>query len=137
MGKPVSDEAPGRYRQYALATLVVTFIESILLIPGVGEDRQFPLNQWPTLLLSLWYFIAQAILLSALVLIYKRRTRGYYFGIFLSAIVFGTNAPDVLGLLPPSAPTARTSVLLLATFPPAILLAYSSWKAVQFRIAKS
>jgi len=136
-GKPASHEALGKYRQYALAMIVVTFIESILLIPGVGEDREFPLSQLPTLLLSLWYFVAQGILLGAFVFIYKGRARGYYFGILLSAIVFGTNIPDVLGLLPPSAPTPRTMILLLATFPPAFLLAYSSWRALQFRIGKS
>ncbi len=112
--------------------IVVTFIESILLIPGVGEDRQFPLNQLPTLLLSLWYFVAQAILLGGFAFIYKRRARGYYLGILLSAIVFGTNGPDVLGLLPPSAPSPRTLILLLATFPPAFVLAYASWKGLQF-----
>ncbi len=136
-GKPASHETLGRYRQYALAMIVVTFIESILLIPGVGEDRQFPLSQLPTLLLSLWYLVAQGILWSAFVLVYKGRTRGYYFGILLSAVVFGTNIPDVLGLLPPSGPTPRTLVLLLSTFPPALLLAYSSWRALQFRIGKS
>ncbi len=128
---------PDTYRRYALAMLIVSLIQAFLLIPGVGEDRQFPLNELPTLFLSLWYFFGLAILLSGFVLIYKRRLAGYYLGILLSAIIIGTNTPDVLGLLPPSAPSQKTLILLLTTFPPALLLAYVSWRAFQFRSTNS
>lgn len=113
--------------------LIVSLIQAFLLVPGVGEDRQFPLNQLPTLFLPFWYFFALAILLSTFVLIYKRKPSGYYLGILLSAIIVGTNTPDVLGFLLPSAPSRRTLILLLTTFPPALLLAYVSWRALQFR----
>ncbi len=116
-----------------MVMLIVSLIQAFLLVPGVGEDRQFPLDQLPTLFLSLWYFFGLAILLSAFALIYKRRFRGYYLGLLLSAIIIGTNTPDVLGLLPPSPPSPKTLILLLTTFPPALLLAYVSWGALQFR----
>jgi len=40
---PVS---PGKYRAYAMSILLVVFIQAILLIPGIGEDRRYPLDQF-------------------------------------------------------------------------------------------
>jgi hypothetical protein len=122
--------SPGRDRRPALAILLVILIGAILLIPGIGEDRKFPLNQFYGLFSSLWYFYVLSILFASMVLIYYRRPGGYVLGIILCALSLGTTVPDVLGFLPPSAPTLRTTILELAILPADILLAYFSWRAI-------
>src|SRR2546428_3080040 len=61
-----------KYRAYAMVILLVIFIQAILLIPGIGEDRQYPLNQFYGLFGSLWYFYVLATGLVGLVFIYYR-----------------------------------------------------------------
>ncbi len=117
-----------------LIILLVILIQAILLLPGIGEDRVFPLNQFWGLFLSLWYFYVLSILLGSLLLIYLRRLGGYVLGIMLCVLSVGTSVPDVLGFLPPSAPTIRTALLELSVLPPDFLLAYISWKTIRNHI---
>jgi len=124
------------YRVYALAILLVIFLLAILLIPGIGEDRQFPLNQFYGLFGSLWYFYAFSTGIAGFLLIYERRPGGYLLSLILSMIALGTNVTDVLGLQPPSAPTFRTSILELAGLPFAIVLAYVSLKAIRTHVSE-
>src|SRR5436309_4104234 len=37
---------PDEYRPYALVILLGVLIDAVLVIPGIGEDRQFVLNQF-------------------------------------------------------------------------------------------
>jgi hypothetical protein len=121
---------PGKHRRPTLAILLVILVGAILLIPGIGEDRQFPLNQFYGLFSSLWYFYVLSILFASIVLIYYRRPGGYVLGMILCMLGLGTTVPDVLGFLPPSAPTIRTTILELTILPADLLLAYFSWRAI-------
>ena len=123
-------------RVYAMVILLVVFIQAILLIPGIGEDRQYPLNQFYGLFGSLWYFYVFATGLSGFILIYYRRLGGYVPAIIMMVLSIGTTVPDVLGLLPPSAPTLRTTVLMLSVLPLAILLVYVSWRALHVKMSE-
>jgi hypothetical protein len=125
---PVS---PSKYRALAMSILLVVFIQAILLIPGIGEDRRYPPDQFYGLFGSLWYFYVLATGVSGLILIYYRRPGGYIPAITMSILSIGTTLPDVLGLLPPSAPTIRTTVLMLSVLPLAILLVYVSSRALR------
>jgi nicotinamide riboside transporter PnuC len=120
-----------KYRRYALVILLVIFVQAILLIPGIGEDRKYSLSGFSTLFLGpLWYSYAVAIGVSGFALIYCRRLGGYLLAIIFAIIGIGTTIPDVLGFLPPSAPTLRTTILALSGFPFDILLAYICWRAL-------
>ncbi len=130
---PVSS---GKDRVYAMVILLVVFIQAILLIPGIGEDRQYPLNQFYGLFGSLWYFYVLATGVSGFILIYNRRLGGYIPAIIMMVLSIGTTVPDILGLLPPSAPTLRTTVLMLSVLPLAILLVYVSWRALQVKMSE-
>src|SRR5216683_7896410 len=125
---PVSS---GKNRVYAMVILLVVFIQAILLIPGIGEDRRYPLDQFYGLFGSLWYFYVLATGVSGFILIYYRRPGGYIPAIIMSVLSIGTTVPDVLGLLPPSAPTIRTTVLMLSVLPLVILLVYVSSRALR------
>ena len=132
MGSHRLNETPVNsiYRIYARMILLVILVEAILLIPGIGEDRQYALNQFSTLFLGpVWYLYAMAVGVSSFILISFRRPGGYILGIAVSIISLGTVLPDVLGLLPPSAPTLRTTILALSGLPLALLLVYVSWRA--------
>jgi hypothetical protein len=120
-----------KYRAYAIVILWVIFIQAILLIPGIGEDRQYPLSQFYGLFGSLWYFYVLATGVSGFILIYYERPGGYILAIIMSVLSIGTTIPDVLGLLPPSAPTLRTTILMLSVLPLVILLVYVSMKALR------
>jgi hypothetical protein len=119
------------YRRLSITILLVILAQDILLIPGVGEDRLFPLNQFYGLFSSLWYFYVLAILFGSLLLIYKRRPGGYVLAIILAILGIGTTIPDVAGLLPPSAPTLRTTLLELSVLPMVVVLAYLSLRTLQ------
>jgi hypothetical protein len=124
-------------RVYAMAILVVVFTQAILLIPGIAEDRQYPLNQFYGIFGSLWYFYVLATGVSGFILIYYRRLGGYIPAIIMMVLSIGTTVPDVLGLLPPSAPTLRTTVLMLSVLPLAILLVYVSWRALHVKVSQA
>jgi hypothetical protein len=120
-----------KYRRYALVILLVIFVQAILLIPGIGEDRKYSLSGFSTLFLGpVWYSYAMAIGMSGFTLIYYRRPGGFLLAIIFVIIGIGTTIPDVLGFLPPSAPTLRTTTLLLSGFPFYILLVYVCWRAL-------
>jgi len=119
-----------------MVILLVVFIQAILLIPGIGEDRQYPLNQFYGLFGSLWYFYVFATGLSGFILLYYRRLGGYIPAMIMMVLSIGTTVPDVLGLLPPSAPTLRTTVLMLSVLPLAILLVYVSWRALHVKMSE-
>ena len=122
---------PDKYRRYALVVLLVIFVQAILLIPGIGEDRKYSLSGFSTLFLGpVWYSYAMAIGISGFTLIYYRRLGGYLLAIIFVIIGIGTTIPDVLGFLPPSAPTLRTTILALSGFPFDILLIYICWRAL-------
>ena len=127
---------PDKYRRYALVVLLVIFVQAILLIPGIGEDRKYSLSGFSTLFLGpVWYSYAMAIGISGFTLIYYRRLGGYLLAIVFVIIGIGTTMPDVLGFLPPSAPTLRTTILLLSEFPFDILLIYVCWRALPVSMA--
>src|SRR5205807_7953017 len=84
---------------------------------------------------SLWYFYVLATGLGGFILIYYRRIGGYIPVIIMVVLSIGTTVPDVLGLFPPSAPTLRTTVLMLSVLPLAILLVYVSWRALHVRMS--
>ena len=132
----LSPVSPGKYRAYAMAILLVVFIQAILLIPGIGEDRQYPLIQFYGLFSSLWYFYVLATGVSGFILIYYRRPGGYIPAIIMSFLSIGTTVPDVLGLLPPSGPTFRTTVLMISVLPLVILLVYVSWRALRTQVSE-
>ncbi len=122
---------PVKYRRYALVVLLVIFVEAILLIPGIGEDSRYSLSGFSTLFLGpVWYSYAMAIGMSGFTLIYYRRPGGFFLAIIFVIIGIGTTIPDVLGFLPPSAPTVRTTTLLLSGFPFDIVLVYVCWRAL-------
>ena len=122
---------PDKYRRYALVVLLVIFVQAILLIPGIGEDRKYSLSGFSTLFVGpVWYSYAMAIGISGFTLIYYRRLGGYLLAIIFVIIGIGTTIPDVLGFLPPSAPTLRTTILALSGFPFDILLIYICWRAL-------
>ena len=122
---------PDKYRRYALVVLLVIFVQAIVLIPGIGEDRKYSLSGFSTLFLGpVWYSYAMAIGISGFTLIYYRRLGGYLLAIIFVIIGIGTTIPDVLGFLPPSAPTLRTTILALSGFPFDILLIYICWRAL-------
>src|SRR2546427_12905507 len=100
-----------------MVILLVVFIQAILLIPGIGEDGLYPLNQFYGLLGSLWYFYVLATGLSGFILIYYRRIGGYISSIIIMVLNIWTTVPDVLGLLPPSSPTLTKNVLILSVLP--------------------
>jgi hypothetical protein len=104
------------------------------LIPGIGEDRQYPLSQFYGMFSSLWYFYVFATGASGFILIYYKRPGGYVPAIIMSALSIGTSVLDVLGFLPPSAPSLRTTVLMLSVLPVVIVLMYVSWRALNFRV---
>ena len=127
---------PDKYRRYALVILLVIFLQAILLIPGIGEDRKYSLSQFSTLFLGpVWYSYAMAIGISGFTLIYYQRLGGYLLAIVFVIIGIGTTMLDVLGFLPPSAPTLRTTILLLSGFPFDILLIYVCWRALSVSMA--
>jgi len=122
---------PVKYRRYALVVLLVIFVEAILLITGIGEDRRYFLSGfWNLFLGPVWYSYAMAIGMSGFTLIYYRRPGGFFLAIIFVIIGIGTTIPDVLGFLPPSAPTVRTTTLLLSGFPFDIVLVYVCWRAL-------
>lgn len=121
----------GKYRNYTAVLLLLIFVQAILLVPGIGEDRQFPLNQFYGLFSSLWYFYVLSIGIAGFFLIWWRRPGGYVLAILLSLLGVGTGVPDVLGFLPPSAPALRTTLLELTALPMEILLIYFSSKALR------
>jgi len=122
---------PDKYRRYALVILLVIFAQAILLIPGIGEARKYSLSQFSTFFLGpVWYSYAMAIGISGFTLIYYQRLGGYLLAIIFVIIGIGTTIPDVLGFLPPTAPTLGTTILLLSGFPFDILLIYASWRAL-------
>jgi hypothetical protein len=126
---------PVKYRRYALMILLVIFVQAILLIPGIGEDRKYSLSGFSTLFLGpVWYSYAMAIGISGFTLVYYRRLGGYLLAIIFVIIGIGTTIPDVLGFLPPSAPTLRTAILALSGFPFDILLVYICWRALPIGI---
>jgi hypothetical protein len=133
-GSPVSS---GKDRVYAMVILLVVFIQAILLIPGIGEDRQYPLNQFYGLFGSLWYFYVLATGVSGFILILYRRPGGYIPAMIMMVLSIGTTVPDVLGLLPPSAPTLRTTVLMLSVLPLAIVLVYVSWRVLHVKVSEA
>jgi hypothetical protein len=94
-----------KYRKYALVILIAIFAQAILLIPGIGEDRQYSLNQFSTLYFGpsgvLGYFFAMIIGISGFEFIYYRRPGGYLLAIIFVIIGLGTSTLDMLGLLPP------------------------------------
>jgi len=132
----LSPVSSGKYCAYAMAILLVVFIQAILLIPGIGEDRQYPLDQFYGLFGSLWYFYVLATGLSGFALIYYRRSGGYIPAAIMSVLSIGTTVPDVLGVLPPSAPTLRTTVLMLSVLPLAFVLVYVSWRGLHIDVAE-
>src|SRR2546425_5754403 len=120
-----------KYRRCALVILLVIFVQAILLIPGIGEDRKYSLSEFSTLFLGpVWYSYAMAIGISGFTLVYYQRLGGYLLAIVFVIIGIGTTMLDVLGFLPPSAPTLRTTILLLSGFPFDILLIYVCWRAL-------
>ncbi|OLE69646.1 hypothetical protein AUF78_10175 [archaeon 13_1_20CM_2_51_12] len=141
LGPKMKDHDPslvssGKYRAYAMMILLVVFIHAILLIPGVGEDRRYPLDQFYGLFSSLWYFYVLATGISGFILIYYGRPGGYIPAIIMSVLSIGTTLPDVLGLLPPSAPTLRTTVLMLSVLPLVILLVFVSWRGLHIGVVE-
>ncbi len=135
--RDLSPVDPGKYRAYALVILLVVFIQAILLIPGIGEDRQYPLSQFYGIFSSLWYFYVLTTGVSGFILIYCRRPSGYIPAIIMSALSIGTTVPDVLGFLPPSAPTPRTTVLAVSVLPLVIGLVYVSWRALHLKVPET
>src|SRR2546426_4226243 len=127
--------ASGSFRVLAMASILVSLALAILLIPGVGEDRQFPLDQFYGLFGTIWYFYSFTIGIVAVLVLYKKRVGGWILALILGLIPIGTNVPDLLGLLPPSAPTFRTWILLLTTLPPSVTLVYVSWRALHIDAA--
>ena len=123
-------------RRPVLAILLVILIQAILLIPGIGEDRKFPPNQFYGLFSSLWYFYVLGILFGSLALIYYQRPGGYILAIILSLLSIGTTLPDVLGFLPPSAPTVRTTILEMSIIPLDVLLAFVCWKNIHTGVSE-
>ena len=125
---------PDKYRPYVLIMLLGVFIGAVLVIPGIGEDRQFALSQFFSLWGTVFYFYAMVLVLASTVLIYYRRPGGYVLSLIVSFISIAFDVPDLFGLLPPSPPTFRTSMILLGGVLLAIPLAYGSWRAIRVTI---
>ena len=123
---------PHEFRSILLVTLFVNLLLAVLLIPGIGEDRQFPLNQFFDLWGTVWYFYVFGIGVAAFILIYQRKLGGYVLSLILSVVPIGMNVPDLLGLLPPSPPTLRTSILLVAGLPFSVIGVYVSLRALRY-----
>ncbi|HEX9197429.1 MAG TPA: hypothetical protein VF906_06500 [Candidatus Bathyarchaeia archaeon] len=119
------------FRSILLGTLFVSLLLAVLLIPGIGEDRQFPLNQFFDLWGTVWYFYVFGIGIAAFLLIYKKRPGGYVLSLILSLVPTGMNVPDLLGLLPPTPPTFGTSILLVAGLPFSLIGVYVSMRALR------
>jgi len=128
---------PDKYRPYALATLIGVFIGAVLVIPGIGEDRQFVLNQFFSLWGTVFYFYAMALVVASIALVYYGRPGGYILSLAVSFVSIAFDVPDLFGLLPPSPPTFRTSIILLAGVLLATPLAYISWRAIRATIGKN
>src|SRR5207249_9518469 len=127
---------PDKYRRYALVVLLVIFVQAILLIPGIGEDRKYSLSAFSTLFLGpVWYSYAMAIGISGFTLIYHRRLGGYLLAIIFVIIGTGTTMPDVLGFLHMSAQYFTYRIRLLSGFPFDILLIYVCWRALPVSMA--
>jgi hypothetical protein len=126
-----------KYRPYVLVNLLGVFIGAVLVIPGIGEDRQFVLNQFFSLWGTVFYFYAMALIIASTALVYYRRPGGYIPSLIVSFVSIAFDVPDLLGLLPPSPPTFRTSTILLAGVLLATPLAYSSWRAIRATIGKN
>jgi len=123
---------PHEFRSILLVTLFINLLLAVLLIPGIGEDRQFPLNQFFDLWGTVWYFYVFGIGVAAFILIYQRKLGGYVLSLILSVVPIGMNVPDLLGLLPPSPPTLRTSILLVAALPFSVIGVYVSLRALRY-----
>ena len=123
---------PNEFRSILLWTLFVSLFLAVLLIPGIGEDREFPLNQFFDLWGTVWYFYIFGVGVTAFLLIYKRRPGGYVLSLILSLVPIGMNVPDLLGLLPPFPPTLRTSILLVAGLPFSVIGVYVSLRALRY-----
>ncbi len=134
--RPQSSTSRDDYRLYALAALLAIFLLAILPIPGIGEDRQFPLNQFYGFFGSLWYFYAFSIGIAGLILLYNRRIDGYVLSLMLIFIVIGTNVTDVMALKPSAQRTFRTSILELATLLPSVLLAGVSCRTLRPEVSR-
>src|SRR5207253_9713573 len=81
---------PDKYRRYALVVLLVIFVQAILLIPGIGEDRKYSLSGFSTLFLGpVWYSYALALGISGFKLIYYRKLGGYLLAIISFFIGIG------------------------------------------------
>jgi len=122
---------PHKFRSILLVTLFINLLLAVLLIPGIGEDRQFPLYQFFDLWGTVWYFYVFGIGVAAFILIYQRKLGGYVLSLILSVVPIGMNVPDLLGLLPPSPPTLRTSILLVAGLPFSVIGVYVSLRALR------
>jgi hypothetical protein len=127
---------PDKYRPYALATLLGLLVDAILLIPGIGEDRQFPLNQFFNLWGTVWYLYVLSIGISGLILIYCKKPGGFILSLITGAIGIAMSVPDLLGLLPPSPPTFKTSTIFLGGLVFAVPLVYLSSRAIQALTSK-
>jgi len=119
-----------KHRSLVLTSLVAGLFLAVLVIPGIGESRQFPLNQFFDLWGTIWYFYVFGIGVIGLILIYKRRVGGYFLSLIFCLIAIGMTVPDLLGLLPPQPPTLGTSLLLGAGLPFSALGVYTSWTTV-------
>ena len=125
---------PDKYRPYVLVILLGVFISAVLLIPGIGEDRQFVLNQFFSLWGTVFYFYAMALVIASTAVVYYRRRGGYILSLIVSFVSIAFDVPDLFGLLPPSPPTLRTSIILLGGVLLAIPLAYVSWRSIRATI---
>jgi len=85
---------PHEFRSILLVTLFINLLLAVLLIPGIGEDRQFPLNQFFDLWGTVWYFYVFGIGVAAFILIYQRKLGGYVLSLILSVVPIGMNVPD-------------------------------------------
>ena len=128
---------PDKYRGFVLVISLGVFIGAVLVIPGIGEDRQFVLNQFFSLWGTVFYFYAMALVLSSIGLVYYRRPGGYILSLIVSFVSIAFSVPDLFGLLPPSPPTFRTSIILLSGVLLAIPLAYVSGRAIRSNIGKN
>ena len=132
-GQSQDSISPEKYRSTAFTTLSLVLFVAILVIPGIGEDRQFPLNQFFNLWGTAWYFYVFAIGVIGLVLIYKRVAGGYFLSFITSLIAIEMVVPDLFGLLPPEPPTTKTSIILATQLPFAFVCIWASLRELQHR----